>query len=211
MPLKPETFKRFQRILTCSAQQWARRREGWRTWPSWGISACRWARRAPRSLASRWNGAGWPGGGLWDHRCPAVEQRFTITKMGATRRAARVRISLRSRLSGGFLQHLMNGLSGGCAFALLKLRRLCAQRGECKISLRRCSAAAALGAPRHVSAVRCRRNKANVAKWGRWKSGLKKRAALLPVNRAPKMADKTAYLYSISRLLNLDARWKPHA
>lgn len=71
---------------------------------------------------------------------------------------------IKSAFLSGFYCISMNGLSGGRAFVLLKLRRRCAQRGEWKISLQCSAAAAALGAHRHVSAFRCRRNKVDVVK-----------------------------------------------
>lgn len=78
------------------------------------------------------------------------------------------------RLSVGFLLYLINGLSGGRGLILLELRRLCAQRGECKISVQRLSTAVVLRVYRPVSAFSCRRNKVTVAKRGRWNSRLKK-------------------------------------
>lgn len=47
---------------------------------------------------------------------------------------------IKSAFLSGFYCISMNGLSGGRAFVLLKLRRRCAQRGEWKISLQRSAA-----------------------------------------------------------------------
>lgn len=63
---------------TCSAPRWLRRTTDWQPWPSWGISAYRWVRTAPQSLASWWSEAVWPAAGLADHRCPAVRKKTRL-------------------------------------------------------------------------------------------------------------------------------------